>query len=139
MNLSTQMKGVGHHRKFADAVNGSPKPMVSNCISNRQTCNCQRLTPSPFLLENRSKVLLVHRSAQRRGAKILPDLKPCDMLPARKTPCNPGSFFGKSYPRALGKLDEDSRLIKGSNAEMPNKPFLREFSCGAQAQSNLAC
>lgn len=49
------------------------------------------------------------------------------MLPARKTPCDPGSFFGKSYPRALGKLDEDSRLIKGPNTEMPNKPFLREF------------
>ena len=60
------------------------------------------------------------------------------MLPARKTPCNPGDFFGKSYPRSLGKLDEDSRLIKGSNAEMPNKPFLREFSSAAQAQLNLA-
>ncbi|CAL5228720.1 g11903 [Coccomyxa viridis] len=47
------------------------------------------------------------------------------MLPARKTPCDPGSFFGKSYPRALGKLDEDSRLIKGPNTEMPNKPFLQ--------------
>ncbi len=61
------------------------------------------------------------------------------MLPARKTPCNPGSFFGKSYPRALGKLDEDSRLIKGPNAEMPNKPFLRKFSYAAQTHPGLAC
>ena len=60
------------------------------------------------------------------------------MLPARKTPCNPGRFFGKSYPRALGKLDEESRLIKGNNAELPNKPFLREFSYLAQAQPVLA-
>lgn len=56
------------------------------------------------------------------------------MLPARRTPCNPGSFFGKNYPRALGKLDEDSRLIKSPDAEMPNKPFLREISYAAQAQ-----
>ena len=55
------------------------------------------------------------------------------MLPARKMPCNPGNFFGKNYPRALGKLDEESRLIRGPDAEMPNKPFLREFSYATQA------
>lgn len=48
------------------------------------------------------------------------------MLPAKKTPCNPGSFFGRSYPRALGKLDEDNHLIKGLDVQLPNKPFLRE-------------
>ena len=61
------------------------------------------------------------------------------MLPARNAPCNPGSFFGKSYPRALGKLDEESRLIRGPNAEMPNKPFLRKCFYAAQAHPGLAC
>lgn len=50
------------------------------------------------------------------------------MLPAKRAPCNPGSFFGKSYPRAVGKIDEEKRLIRGVNAELPNKPFLREYS-----------
>lgn len=49
------------------------------------------------------------------------------MLPAKKTPCNPGIFFGKSYPRALGKLDDDQRLIKAPDAVLPNKPLLREI------------
>ena len=49
-------------------------------------------------------------------------------MPAKRAPCNPGSFFGKSYPRAVGKIDEEKRLIRGVNAELPNKPFLREYS-----------
>ena len=49
------------------------------------------------------------------------------MLPAKKTPCNPGSFFGRSYPRALGKLDDEHRLIKAPDAVLPNKPLLREI------------
>ena len=59
------------------------------------------------------------------------------MLPARRTPCNPSSFFGKNYPRALGKLDEDSRLIKGPDAEMPNRPFLRKAPYAAQSQPTV--
>ena len=48
------------------------------------------------------------------------------MLPARKAPCNPSSFFGKNYPRAVGKLDDENQLIKGLDARLPNVPLLRE-------------
>ncbi|CAK0782411.1 hypothetical protein CVIRNUC_005674 [Coccomyxa viridis] len=46
------------------------------------------------------------------------------MLPARKAPCNPSSFFGKNYPRAVGKLDDENQLIKGLDARLPNVPLL---------------
>ena len=48
------------------------------------------------------------------------------MLPARKAPCNPSSFFGKHYPRAVGKLDDENQLVKGLDARLPNVPLLRE-------------
>jgi hypothetical protein len=49
------------------------------------------------------------------------------MLPVKRAPCKPGIFFGKSYPRALGKVDNDHRLIRAPDAVLPNNPLLREI------------
>ncbi len=48
------------------------------------------------------------------------------MLPARR-PLKAENFFGKSYPRAIGTLGDENKLIKASDApQLPNAPFLRE-------------
>ena len=48
-------------------------------------------------------------------------------MPSRK-PLPAQNFFGKSYPRAIGALTGDDKLVVGDNRpQLPNAPFLSEF------------
>ena len=49
-------------------------------------------------------------------------------VPSRK-PLPAQSFFGKSYPRAIGALTDDDKLMVGnSRPQLPNAPFLSEMT-----------
>lgn len=46
---------------------------------------------------------------------------------AARKPCPAGNFFGKNFPRAVGKLGDENRLVKDdSSPQLPNAPLLRE-------------
>jgi hypothetical protein len=49
------------------------------------------------------------------------------MLPAKvQKTSSADRFFGKSYPRAVGKLDEDYKLIKSDDRpQLPNAALIR--------------
>ena len=50
-------------------------------------------------------------------------------MAARKE-CSTGSFFGKSFPRAIGKLGDENKLLKTDDGpQLPNVPLLRRSPC----------
>ncbi|EIE20132.1 hypothetical protein COCSUDRAFT_67498 [Coccomyxa subellipsoidea C-169] len=44
---------------------------------------------------------------------------------AARKPCSTGNFFGKSFPRAIGKLGDENKLVKTDDSpQLPNAPLL---------------
>ena len=48
-------------------------------------------------------------------------------MAARKE-CTTGNFFGKSFPRAIGRLGDENKLVMTDDGpQLPNAPLLRRF------------
>ncbi len=53
------------------------------------------------------------------------------MLPAQRAvgfrTCSADKFFGKSYPRSVGRLDEELKLVRSEDGpKLPNAALIRE-------------